>query len=110
MSCSESYTIIADQGADVTIPVQVSGLGQDVTISSAIMQLRETLNSDVYLELSSTNGKILIVGSLLTISISNTETAEMNKRYMYDLFITTSDSRHIKILHGAVVPVPSVTR
>lgn len=111
MSCSSSYTISVDQGADVVLPVSITGLGDGVTITDAVMQLRASVSSDdVFLELSVDNGAIIIVGTLVTASITAAQSSLFSRNYAYDLFITTSEGNKMKVLHGIITTALSVTR
>ena len=110
MSCTTAtYDICVDQGADLSIPITVTGL--TLTGATAEMDIREyTSSPSAILELSTANGKIIVSGQTITINISDTETASFVKQYVYDLFVTTSDTKRHKILDGKIVTHLSVTR
>lgn len=110
MSCTTAtYDICVDQGADLSIPITVTGL--TLTGATAEMDIREyTSSPSAILELSTANGKIIVSGQTITINISDTETVLFNKQYVYDLFVTTSDTKRHKILVGKIITNLSVTR
>lgn len=110
MSCTTAtYDICVDQGADLSLPITVTGLS--LTGASAEMDIRESLSSSsTVLELSTSNGKISIVGQVITVNLTDTETALFTKQYVYDLFVTTSDTKKHKILVGKIITNLSVTR
>ena len=110
MSCTTaSYNICVEQGAYLSIPITVDGLL--LTGATAEMDIRETLSStSVVMTLSTTNGRITIVDQLVTLILTAEETSAFTKQCVYDLFITTSDSKKYKILKGKVLVEFSVTR
>ena len=91
------------------LPITVSGF---LTGASAEMDIRESVSSARHgiVELSTANGKISIVGQVITVNLTDTETALFTKQYVYDLFVTTSDTKKHKILVGKVNTNLSVTR
>jgi len=109
MSCSTTTDICVDQGATLSLPITVTGL--TLTSATAEMDIREsTASTTTVLELSTANGKISIVGQVITLNLSAAETALFTKQYVYDLFVTTQDSKKYKILNGKIVTTLSVTR
>jgi hypothetical protein len=110
MSCTTAtYDICVDQGADLSLPIAVTGLS--LTGASAEMDIRESVSSSsTVVELSTANGKISIAGQVITVNLTDTETALFTKQYVYDLFVTTSDTKKHKILVGKVNTNLSVTR
>lgn len=110
MACTTaSYNICIEQGADLSLPITVEGL--DLAGATAEMDVRETVAStSEFMTLSTANGKITIVGQLVTLTLTATETASFAKQYVYDIFITTSDTKKHKILKGKLLVDFSVTR
>jgi len=110
MACTTaSYNICIEQGADLSLPITVEGL--DLTGATAEMDVRETIAStSEFMTLSTANGKITIVGQLVTLILNATETASFATQYVYDIFITTSDTKKHKILKGKLLVDFSVTR
>jgi hypothetical protein len=110
MSCTTAtYDICVDQGADVTVHLTITGL--DLTSATAEMDIRESISSaSTVLELSTSNGKLSISGQTLTINLTDSETVLFTKQYVYDLFVTTSDTKKHKIMMGKVIVALSVTR
>lgn len=110
MACTlVPYNICVEQGADLSIPITVNGLV--LTGATAEMDIREFVSSQtVFMSLSTANGKITIVDQLITISLTAVETATFDRPYVYDLFVTTQDTKRYKILKGRVIVDPSVTR
>jgi len=110
MACTTvPYNICVEQGADLSIPITVNGL--ILTGATAEMDIREAVTSPtVFMTLSTDNGKISIVDNLITLSLTALETATFTRPYVYDLFVTTQDTKKYKLLKGRVVVDPSVTR
>ena len=110
MSCTaDSYNICIEQGADLSLPITVTGL--TLTGATAEMDVRESLSSaSEFMSLSTSNGKIGIVGQVITLNFTATETTSFTKQYVYDLFVTTSDTKKHKILKGKILVTLSVTR
>jgi hypothetical protein len=76
------------------------------------MQVRAASDTAVIVELSTSNGRIVITPSAgrITLTLSAAETAALDAgTYMYDLNITAPDSTVTKILQGAFVVSNSVT-
>ena len=115
MSCVDScttptneYDLVISKGASLSLPVTVTGYS--LTSASAKMQIRKSYGSDVLLELSTTNGKLAIVGNILTINISASDSASLPVgNLLYDVFITAADTSKLKLMFGKVVVANSVT-
>jgi len=108
------YNINVYKGTTFTLaPVWKIG-GNVVLLQSytAIMQVRAASDTAVIVELSTSNGRIVITPSAgrITLTLSAAETAALDAgTYMYDLNITAPDSTVTKILQGAFVVSNSVT-
>lgn len=110
MACTTaSYNICVEQGADLSLPITVDGL--DLTSATAEMDIRETIAStSTFMTLSTANSKITIAGQLVTLTLTAVETASFATQYVYDIFVTTSDTKKHKILKGKILVDFSVTR
>lgn len=105
---TNEYDIVISKGASLSLPVTVTGYS--LTGASAKMQIRKSYGSDVLLELSTANGKLAIVGNILTINISASDSASLPVGNMlYDVFITAADTSKLKLMFGKVVVGNSVT-
>lgn len=110
MACTTaSYNICIEQGADLSLPITVAGL--DLTSATAEMDIRETIAStSTFMTLSTTNSKITIADQLVTLTLTAAETSTFATQYVYDIFVTTSDTKKHKILKGKILVDFSVTR
>lgn len=105
---TNEYDIVISKGASLSLPVTVTGYS--LTGSSAKMQIRKSYGSDVLLELSTANGKLAIVGNILTINISASDSSLLPVgSLLYDVFITAADTSKLKLMFGKVVVANSVT-
>lgn len=115
MSCVDSctnptneYDIVISKGASLSLPVTVTGYS--LTGASAKMQIRKSYGSAVLLELATANGTLAIVGSVLTINISATDSDTLpTGNLLYDVFITAADTSKLKLMFGKVVVGNSIT-
>jgi hypothetical protein len=109
MSCNEQYDICIEQGASLSLPVTVTGFS--LTGASAIMQIRRSPSSPLILELSTTNGKLVIAGSVITINITTAESKTFTQDWlMYDLFVTQPSGTRIKLMAGKLTVGASITQ
>lgn len=80
---------------------------------SAKMQVKKNYNSILIVELSTTNGKIVIdtLNNRLQLKLSASETAALTPgKYLYDLkLIKDSDSTAVRLFSGEFVISPGVT-
>lgn len=84
----------------------------DLTGYTAKMQVRQNFAKTVILELSTTNGRILITPDegLLELNVSATDTALLPAgKYIYDLYLISADEIVTKLFQGEFVIYDSVT-
>ena len=109
------YNINVYKGTTFTLaPVWKIG-GNVVLLQSytALMQVRAAADTSVIVELSTSNGRIVITPSAgrITLTLTATQTAALAAgTYMYDLNLTAPASTVTKILQGAFVISNSVTQ
>lgn len=86
----------------------------DLTGCVARMQIRDEVDSDtVLLELTTANGRILLGGTdgTVTLTLSAVETAALAfARGVYDLEVVLADGSVRRLMYGAVIVSPEVTR
>jgi hypothetical protein len=109
------YNITVYRGTTFQLsPVwKVNNLPVDLTGYTALMQVRQFTDSSVTVELSTSNGKIVITPALgqiaLTLTAAQTTAISANN-YLYDLNLTSPSGNVYKILQGAFTVVNSVTQ
>jgi hypothetical protein len=100
--------IVKGKDYEQTLNLTKSGSPVDLTGYSARMHIRSTkCDDDILIELSTTNGKITIngVGGIITLSISNTETALITENNgVHSLELTDTASKiSPSIFWGSVI-------
>ena len=107
------YNITVYQGTTFALsPVwKVDNLPVNLTGYSAKMQVRD-ISNNLIVELSTSNGKIVITPGIgqIALALTATQTAALAVgNYNYDLNLTDSASNVYKILEGAFILKASVT-
>jgi len=102
------------QGTTFTLaPVwKIDNLPVDITGYAVNMQIRAATDTDVIVELSTTNGRAVVSGALgkVTLTLTAAQTAALAVgTYIYDLNLTAPDTSVYKILTGSFVIQASVT-
>ena len=101
------------QGTDFIFPftIKESGAVKNLTGYTAQMQIRDSDNEELFLELTTENSKLSITPAdgLITITISDVETKAL-KNGVYDLFLINSSGEKFAYLTGNVIITPSITR
>lgn len=112
-----TYNFQVEQGTTLIKPIvwrDSSGNPVNLTGYSAKMQARSSVTSDeVLLELSTANGKIVIVPleGKLTLTMSPAVTSAMTwRRARYDLEITAGDGNVTRLIEGEITVSREVTR
>lgn len=112
-----TYNFTVEQGTTLIKPIvwkDSSGNPVNLTGYSARMQVRPSVASEeVLVELSTTNGKIVIVPLLgkLTITMSPTDTSALtSRRARYDLEIIAGDGNVTRLIEGEITVSREVTR
>jgi hypothetical protein len=112
-----TYNFEVEQGTTLVKPlVYKDSLGAPVNLTgySAKMQIRPSISSEeVLLELSTVNGKIVIVPLLgkLTLTMSPADTSALtSRRARYDLEITAGDGSVTRLIEGEITVSREVTR
>ena len=109
------YNISVYQGTTFTLaPIWlIDGAVVNVTGYTAKMQVREAADSStVIIELSTTNGRIVVSGAAgqFTLTLTDSETTALTAgNYVYDMNITSSGGVVTKLLQGSFVVLDSVT-
>jgi hypothetical protein len=109
------YNMLCQQGSTFTkvITYKNNGTAVNLTTYTARMQVRERHSSTATIvDLTTSNGGIVLGGSAgtITINISATATAAIyNKSYVYDLELV-SGATVTRILEGKFIVTPEVTR
>lgn len=86
---------------------------KDLTGFSARMQLRVSYSSEVSLEATTSNSKIIIntVNSTCKISLSESDTQSLTySSYVYDLELVDSSNKPLRLVMGKVTISPEVTK
>ena len=109
------YNITVYKGTTFQLsPVwKVDNLPVNLTGYTAIMQVRQFTDSAVLVELSTTNGRIVITPALgqVALTLTAAQTAALaSGNYQYDLNLTSPAGIVYKILQGAFVILDSVTQ
>lgn len=104
-----------EQGAYYTCPLELSDGDDtplDLTGYTARMQVRKSVgSSEVLLELTTANGRLVIEGSTVRIVLSAEVTAAITWRQgVYDLELVPPDGKVERLVQGSVVVSPEVTR
>ena len=110
------YNFTVEQGAtwsrDLTIK-NPDNTVMNLTGYSARMQVRKDVDaSSPLVELSTTNGQIVITPLLgkLTLSLSATQTASLSKGGVYDLEIVSGGGEVTRVIEGQFILKKNVTR
>ena len=109
------YNITVYKGTTFQLsPVwKVDNLPVNLTGYTADMQVRQFTDSAILVELSTTNGRIVITPALgqVALTLTAAQTAALTSgNYQYDLNLTSPDGIVYKILQGAFVILDSVTQ
>lgn len=110
------YNFTIDQGATFSRQLTLKDASDDpmnLTGYTARMQIRPEIESDeVMVELTTTNGRIALggVAGTVTLTISATVTATIDKEGVYDLELVTPAGEVYRALKGKVRLEPEVTR
>lgn len=103
-----------DKGSYFSKTIRVlnsDGTPYDLTGSTALMQVRETYEDVVALELSSVTGGLIIDSVDSTIEIVIPVNSNLiYKKYVYDLEVVDSNSKPIRVVQGVINVSPEVTR
>lgn len=123
MSTPASYTFTLYQGQtwqNILALKDSAGVAQNLTGYTARMQIRENVgDDDILLELTTVNGRLTItpLTGEITILVSSTVMAALDLDFetvswVYDLEIISADATPIvtRVMQGAVLVVPEVTR
>lgn len=111
-----SYKITVDQGSTWSIRITVTN--SDGTLMAlagytARMQVRKAIDATaVDVELTTANGRITLnsTTSQLTLTLTAAETAALTRSGVYDLEIVSAGGQVTRLLEGAFVLKPNVTR
>lgn len=114
---TNTYDIVIEQGTTLNIPIQWKPNNNVINITNYVitMQIRKFIeDTTVLLELSTTNGKIIITDSVsgvftVKISPSDTSTATWSNG-VYDINILDTNANVYKVLKGTALLNKSVTR
>ncbi len=85
----------------------------DLTGHTALMQIRRSHRHEVVLELSTANGRIVLGGAEGTVllEVAAADTLELTPaEYVYDLLLTSAGGIATRLLEGACVVRPAVSR
>lgn len=111
-----TYNFLLERGADFDQLVQwldSAGSPIDLTGASALMQIKPAPEvSDVYLELSTDNGRIILdpVNGKLHLFVPAAFVSSIGwTNGVYDIFVTLSDGRVKKLLQGNICVASNVT-
>jgi hypothetical protein len=109
------YNINVYKGTTFSLaPVwKIGGNPVDLTGYTADMQVRASTDTGIVTELSTANGRAVIVTYLgqTTLTLTATQTAALTSgTYIYDLNLTAPDSTVTKILSGNFTVLDSVTQ
>ena len=107
------YTAKIEAGANWRVVVIVKGL--DLTNATARLMARHTMNGDVKMTLTDTDGIAIVVTdtntATLTITRSAAETTALDLASgIYDLEVVLSGGAVYRILEGVITTSPEVTR
>jgi len=112
------YNIVCDQGSTFVREIEIMDSDEtpyNLTGYTARMQVRREVESTgtPLIELTTTNGRLSIAGTLgiITMSLTPTETASLNRSGYYDLeIVQTSTGKVFKVLRGEFRLEKEVTR
>lgn len=112
----DTFDIVIKQGATWTLPLnylESDETAVDITGWTARMQVRRDAESEIVVELSTTNGKITLsepTEGELTLKLTATETTDLDPgTYRYDLELVDG-SEVYRILEGTVTITEQITR
>lgn len=113
MAATQNLTI--DQGSAFTVNFLVKnpdGSNKDLTGATARMQFRTSYSgTDVYLEATTENSKIVISGSNCSIVLVAADTSALTYcSYFYDIEIIESNANVFRLVQGKVTLNPEITR
>lgn len=112
------YNMVCDQGSTFVREIEIMDSDEtpyNLTGYTARMQVRREVESTgtPLIELSTTNGRLSISGTLgiITMSLTPTETASLTRSGYYDLeIVQTSTGKVFKVLRGEFRLEKEVTR
>jgi hypothetical protein len=109
-----AYDIEVEQGVDRTIAItlkdQSTGLAIDVTGWTFQMQIREKYSSTTILYSPTINIVSAVAGQIAIVMTDTATSALPVKALVYDLEALRPDTTRIRILKGACIVDPEVTR
>ena len=110
------YNMTFEQGATKVVSIvykDPEGVPINLTGCTARMQIRPSISSDdVYVDLTTENGKITINGSagLITLFFSAEDTSALVTKGVYDLELVFPDEKVHRVIQGTVTVSKEVTR
>ena len=110
------YNIVCPQGSTLSqeLTYSINDVNVNLTGYSARMQVREKYTStSTVLNLTNSNGGIVLGGASGTITINVTATQTSNitaKEYIYDLELVSSSNIVSRIIEGKFIVTPEVTK
>lgn len=110
------YNIVCPQGSTLSqeLTYSINDVNVNLTGYSARMQVREKYTStSTVLNLTNSNGGIVLGGASGTITINVTATQTSNitaKEYIYDLELVSSSNVVNRIIEGKFIVTPEVTK
>jgi hypothetical protein len=121
---AETYNITIEKGATFSRQIQLSdadGADYNLTGFTASAQIRESHSSSAVVATFTTTISTPATDGIINMSLTAAQTAELSvpnskepefttKTYIYDLIITHTDTRVIRLLQGEVTVVARVTR
>ena len=109
-----TYRMVCEQGATferVFTLTDESSQPLDLSGFTARMDVRPEVDSnEIYLTLTTENGRLAIVDNVLTVSISAEETATIPEDGVYDIELIAEDDTVTRLLKGTFKLDPEVTR
>lgn len=96
-------------GTTLSLPINVVS-GLDLTSCTAFLHVRPTIKDTNFIELSTANLAISIVGQQIMLNFSTVHTSTIIDGSVYDLIVVKPTGERLKLIQGKIKVTPSVTR
>lgn len=107
--CGKVYNLTLDYGADTSIPMTVTGLNLS-NYTSAKCHIRKDIRDSNFLELSTDNGGLVILGQVIYFNVSKANNLLISDGSVYDIFLIDTSNKSKKIAQGKISIINSATR
>lgn len=107
--CGKVINLTLDYGADISIPMTVTGLNL-APYTQAKCHIRKDIRDSTYIELSTNNGGLVVLGQVIHFNVSSAVNKQIQDGSVYDIFIIHTSGSTKKLVQGKISIINSATR